>query len=242
MTFSRTVLIWGVWAASAVALGGPPALASGQTLEGLDGWQRVEVPGKPATEFVPSDGAIRVSADSSVAFLVRELTAEEAAMPPLSWRWRVDLANPVTDLSAKGGDDRPLAVHVWFPPDPDAESLFSQFRRDMAGLFGMPLPGRAVTYVWGGHGERGQMIENPYFQGSGVLVTLRPGAAPTGRWFAESVDPVADYERAFGTPAPTPTHVAVSADTDDTMSRSLAWIADLVFGISGASTGAHDDG
>lgn len=38
--------------------------------------------------------------------------------------------------------------------------------------------------------------------------------APTGVWFAETVDLKADYQRAFGTPSPGVMYIAVSGDSD----------------------------
>lgn len=195
------------------------------------GWKVLGFPGKAETRFVGrADGVIEVTAVNSVALLYREVPAADRGVRYLSWRWRVDNTTAPTDLSRKGHDDRPLALHIWFRDDPRDGDLWRRMRRGvMAGLFGVPLTGKVVTYVWGGIGRRGDRIVNPYIERDGVMYILRPGDAPTGRWFKERVDIAADFERAFGYPAPAPMYISVSADADDTESSSAALVADIMF-------------
>jgi len=61
------------------------------------------------------------------------------------------------------------------------------------------------------------------------MIILRPGATPTGRWFRESVDFAADFKKMFGYPPTAPMYIALSADSDDTASRSVALISDIAF-------------
>ncbi len=80
------------------------------------GWKVLTLSGKPPTHFVGrADGTIKVTSESSVAFLYLEVPVASQHKRRLSWRWRVDLAMSPTDLSRKGHDDRPLALHVSFP-------------------------------------------------------------------------------------------------------------------------------
>ena len=84
------------------------------------GWKVLTFAGKPATQFIGrADGAIQVTAADSVAILYRKVSDGDKQKRQLTWRWRVDKATPATDLSRKGHDDRPLAIHVVFPKDPD---------------------------------------------------------------------------------------------------------------------------
>ncbi len=70
---------------------------------------------------------------------------------------------------------------------------------------------------------------NPYNRPDGMIHILRSGDAPTGRWFSETIDFAADFENAFGYPAPAPIYIAISADADDTEGASVALIADIRF-------------
>ena len=209
---------------------GSVALAVTPDLERA-GWQVLAFPGKVETRFIGrSDGAIEVRAESSVALLYREVTPTEGQNQHLSWRWRVEETMPPTDLALKGSDDRPLALHIWFPADPDRTSWWQRLSRVALDLaIDAPVSGKWLTYVWGGTGGRGDSLMNPYSGPDGVIYILRPGNAPTGRWFSETIDIAADFERAFGYPAPAPIYIAISADADDTDGSSVALIADIRF-------------
>ncbi|MCG8543693.1 MAG: DUF3047 domain-containing protein [Alphaproteobacteria bacterium] len=202
---------------SDLALNVPPA-----------GWRHLTVPGKAATRFASGpDGAIKVSARDSAGFLVREIAAAKP-VTRLAWRWRVDMAPPPTDQSMKGMDDRPLALHVWFDDGAAGRSPWTLFDRVGAWLFDVPLPGKVLTYVWGGKRMRGDSLKNPYLEENGRLIILRSGRAPNGQWLAESVDVAADFKRVFGYDAPPPRFIAISADTDDKRGVSMGAVTDLV--------------
>ena len=191
------------------------------------GWKVLTLSRKPPTQFVGrADGTIEVTAESSVAFLYRDVPTASQHKRYLSWRWRVDLAMLPTDLSRKGYDDRPLALHVSFPSPANEGDIWQRLRR---AFIGVPLSGKLITYVWGGTGQRGDKLVNPHVEGDGVMYILRSGYTPPGQWFAEKINIAADFERAFGYEAPPPMYIMVSADTDDTESRSIGWIADIVF-------------
>ena len=223
-----TMVLTGVFAIAVPAASNPLGVAP--DLERA-GWNVLAFPGKAETRFVGRpDGVIEVTAENSVALLYHGATPAQARKRYLSWRWRVDQTMPPTDLSLKGYDDRPLAVHVWFPYEPDRLGWWQRLTRaTIAPIVGVPVFGRVLIYVWGGTGVRGDTLVNPYTGPDGVMFILRPGNAPTGRWFDEKVDIAADFERAFDYPAPAPTFIAVSADADDTKSRSVALIADITF-------------
>lgn len=175
----------------------------------------------PATFSVAPDGAVTARADGAVAFLYRAVEAPAGAR--LAWRWRVDRDIPAVPLD-RVGDDRPLAVHVWFP----AAGVFGALRAGLAELAGAPPIGYALTYVWGGTAARGAIVPNPHLD-TGAIVVLRPGGTPTATWFDETVDVAADFKRAFGFAAPAPSHLAISADTDDTATSSAGVVAGLDF-------------
>ena len=125
-----------------------------------------------------------------------------------------------------GADDRPLAVHVAFVPE--TQSWWQGLRRGTAELFGIPLPGKVLTYVWGGDGERGVSLANPHYPDEGRLIVLRPGIASLAQWQEERIDLIADFAAAFGHPPPPLLYIAISSDTDDRGGESLGWIADIV--------------
>ena len=196
------------------------------------GWKLLKIPGKAVTRFVAAPGgAIKVSAADSVGFLYCNAMDVPGKGRFLTWRWRVDMTPLPTDLGAKGMDDRPLAVHVWFEDKDGSGSDWGLKTRLGAWLFNQPLPGKMLTYVWGGTAKRGTAMKNPYRESAGRIIVLRPGASATGAWFEETVDFAADFEAAFGYRPGKPAYIAVSADTDDKGGRSMGVVTDLAFRI-----------
>ncbi len=86
-----------------------------------------------------------------------------------------------------------------------------------------------LTYVWGGNHPAGTVMVNPYFETKGRIIVLRSGNEPAGQWLMEEIDFEADFEKAFGYAPPAPIYVAISSDSDDTNSRTMGAVADLMF-------------
>ena len=190
-------------------------------------WQVHGFDGIPTTAFrTDGGGVVRILADGSAGLYYRPVDDDEAAGRVLSWRWRVDRAAPPVDITARGGDDRPLAVMVAFPEADD--SLLGWMSRGLASLAGMPLQGRCITYVWGGLEAAGTHFRDPYLGDDGYVVVLRPGDTPHGRWFTETVRPQQDYRRLFGeAAASSPAYIAIASDSDHTGTVTRAAVAGL---------------
>ena len=162
--------------------------------------------------------------------LYRSVAQDEKARRFLTWRWRVDQTMPPTDLSRQGGDDRPLAVHLWFPLPDERADFWDRLKTPLQRLFtDLPVNGQVLTYVWGGKGDRGEKILNPFLDGRGMMIILRDGTTETGQWFDEKIDFASDFRMAFGFAAPLPEALAVSGDADDSQGRSLGVVAHLAF-------------
>jgi Protein of unknown function (DUF3047) len=195
------------------------------------GWRELEVKGKPANRFLGHpDGSIEVVSSSSVSRLYRPVEVDLDATPVLTWRWRVDQPVPATDLTKKGEDDTALTLYVGFPWDPEKASLKERLTRPLVEAYaGEDAPGRVLAYVFGGKERRGEVVTSPHLGSSGFMRVLRPADSPTGQWFQERVDLVADYREAFDEDPPDPSQIAISADTDDTSSTSRGFVDDLAF-------------
>jgi len=94
---------------------------------------------------------------------------------------------------------------------------------------GLPNSGKILTYVWGGQGEIGDTYPNPYITKVGIVKILRTNASPSGTWFSEKMDLLADFEAAFGHPPEALLYIAVSADSEDTEERSVGLVRNLGF-------------
>lgn len=225
---------------AAIAVGAVIAVAAGPAFGGSlatppdlkeAGWKPLKLTDGPPAEFAGmEDGSIEVTTRAATSMLYRQVMDIAAAKPVLRWRWRVDETTPATDQTAKGQDDRPLAVHLWFPSTKGHRpGLFSRLGRSIVSAFGTPVPGKAITYIWGGTNPVGDPLTNPYFTPDGILIVLRDSREALSAWREERVDYAADFEAAFGYEAPTPRFIVLSADSDDTATSSRGRIADIVF-------------
>jgi hypothetical protein len=192
-------------------------------------WKVMEFPGITPSSFMHRpDGRIDVVSDKSSAMLYRALESDESDRRYLRWRWRVDAAPPATDLTRRGGD-RPLAVHLCFRGKPEGGFLSWVERVVEPSVDGFSRDHRCLTYVWGGKSASGAMFANPYLADRGVMIVLRGAGTPTGEWFDEKIDCAKDYRAAFGESPPRPSFLAISGDSDGTLSRAAGSIANLAF-------------
>jgi hypothetical protein len=83
--------------------------------------------------------------------------------------------------------------------------------------------------MWGSKHPDGASFSNPHLSDRGMIVVKRSTNTPLSQWVTEEIDLKADYRRLFGHNARPPSHIAISADTDDTGAKSRAAIADIRF-------------
>ncbi len=162
-----------------------------------------------------------VRSDGSVSLIYRRLDPSLWKASAASWSWQVQTSVPATDLARKGGDDRNLSIYAVFLPPAEAERLKKASVRKLLTAKGA----RVLTYVWGGNYKRRALIKSPYVGEGGASIVLR--SSGTGG-FNEKVDLRADYKRAFGSGNVVLVGVAVSADSDDTDSKIVASVSNLV--------------
>lgn len=206
-----------------------------------DGWQLLSRNDVPATSFSlenTSDAAtatsaprqeLRIEANQSNALMFRALSDKEQRAKVLSWSWRVDQAPPANSLRHVDNDDRPLAVYVGFSVNPKHLGLWARFKRSLVSRFSGLPKGQIMTYVWGGTDPRGSTFDNPYIPNISRMHVLRSGAQTLGVWVDERIVLHTDFTRAFGYPALLPTFIAVSADTEDSQTLSIARLKNLRF-------------
>jgi len=202
-----------------------PALAGGWGLGGEQdlplelrqrGWRVLINRDYQPTRFPwRENGVIQVDTNDSVGFLFRELSADERRARSMSWRWKVVRDLPPADLSKRDVDDRPLAVHLWFDLPETQTNWWTEAGRSMLRWTGLPMPGRTLTYVWGGDHDSGASFRSPYRRENGRVVVLHPSGSPLNAWRQERIEPGADYAKYFGSPAVAPRYVAISGDSDN---------------------------
>jgi hypothetical protein len=198
-------------------------------------WQLVGLPQqhKPFTQYqvVQFDGqaVLRVAANASYGNLVH-------ALPPgtpagrLAWRWRLDEANPRTDLHRRAGDDSAVKVCASFDlPDRAVPFIERQLMRLARLRSGQPLPAATLCYVWDPQLPTGAVLDNAYTRRVRLMVLRGEGSA-LHTWVTEQRDLRADFLRLFGdeaAEAPPLQAIVLSADADNTQGHSLAHVSEL---------------
>jgi len=199
-------------------------------------WQPVGLPqqDKPVTRYrvIDFDGArvLEIDAQASYGNLVHEWPAGIRAQQ-LSWRWRIELDNPKTDLRSKGGDDHVVAVCALFDLPLQAIAFWErQMLRLARALSGQSLPAATLCYTWDARQPAGALLESPYTRRVRWIV-LRGAGDAMGVWRTEQRDLQADFVRGFGdesTTVPLLRAVLLAGDADNTGGASLALVGDLV--------------
>jgi hypothetical protein len=225
----------------------PPLVQTGGTLS--TDWRFVGFPKNqaeiPPTRFtagsVDGERALQVATDGSYGTWVSGWAGPVPAAR-LQWRWRLDTplsgGTSPANLLTKAGDDAALKVCVMFdqPLDrvPFLERTVLRIARSVSGA---PLPAATLCYVWDSAGAAGVQGANPYTRRV-RFISLQGRTAPLGRWASESRDVVQDFATLFADELPqgaqTPREalppintVLIGADSDNTASKSLGWVADL---------------
>lgn len=212
----------------------PPLVAVGKIGAG---WQVANLPDqKPpptrySAETVGDRLALRMEAQASYGNLLHALPGV-AAPARLAWSWRVAEPNPGTALRSKAGDDVAAKVCLSFDAPlssvPFGERTLLRIARSRTG---QDLPAATLCWVWGGPEAVGSVIDNAFSRRVRYVV-LRNSADVGERWFDESRDIAADFQRAFGdeiATLPPLVAVLVGADADNTGGRSVAHITALRF-------------
>jgi hypothetical protein len=88
--------------------------------------------------------------------------------------------------------------------------------------------GRVLIYVWGDVGPVGRVFPSPHAPERTRIIVRRTADASNRVWFEERADLAADYRRAFGGDPPPIAAIAIAADSDDTISESEGFIADIM--------------
>lgn len=176
-------------------------------------WKQLKFSEINENEFViEENGIINILMNNSSSLLYRKILDSEKETSTLNWQWKIEKGFPATSMVNSKKDDRPVAIHIWFPKTKsDKNKGFKEF---FGRLLGYDFPGRVITYVWGGTEDYREIIENPHFKERGFIIIQKPGSYKTDDWEIEQVNFREDYRNIFNEDAPNPTHVAVSGDSD----------------------------
>lgn len=188
---------------------------------------------KPYTQFsvVDLDGkrALKIEANESYGNLLHPLQFTGPAAH-LAWQWRIEKPIETADLRTKSGDDTTVKVCVLFDLPMDKISFGDrQVLRYARSKTTDPVPGATVCYVWDAKLAAGTVLDNAFTKRIRYIV-LRSGTQRLNQWVAERRDVVADFFKTFGAETdqlPPIVGVTVGADSDNTHTHSIAYVAGL---------------
>ena len=208
-----------------------PAAQAGASAElRAQGWRELANPHKAENAYrLGSDGAIEVVSQASVSTLYRPVATHLRDRPVLTWRWRVDQFPTDADLKKRSGDDTALKVCVFFdlaldqvPADQRRALEFVRKRKPEA-------PAATICYVWDERLAADSVLPNAFTTRMRYIV-LEGGTTPLRQWRSVRRDIAADFQRLYGDETkvvPPVLGVGIGGDSDNTKSRSTAYIADL---------------
>lgn len=182
-------------------------------------------------DLVDSDGrtVLRARADNAAASLRYAIVVDAQANGQLQWRWKTERVLDKAELNTKVGDDYAARLYVFFDRQPAQMSFGERVAYTLGrARYGEQLPAAALCYVWDNKHPVGTVRDNAY-TGFVKMVVATTGKAQQGDWVTLQRDVAADYRRAFGSPAPAISGIAIAADTDNTGESTVSYFGDIQF-------------
>lgn len=218
--------------ADALIAGAFSALKPGSALPGE--WKAVG-PSREARQtrytLVEDNGAtvIRAESKATASGLTRRIKVNAADYPVLRWRWKVANILTTSDLRTKEGDDYPARVYVMFDYPLEKLPFSERVKIRLArALYDPDLPAATLCYVWDGKAPAGTIAPSAYTHLVRMIV-VESGASRVNQWLNVERDVAADFQAAFGEPAPPITALTIATDTDNTGESAVAFYGDISF-------------
>jgi hypothetical protein len=149
---------------------------------------------------------LHLKSQKSSYSLEHSVNVDPAEMPLLAWRWKVTQLPSRGDFRHATTDDQAAQVLVAFEDR------------------------RVLAYIWDTNAPRGafQSASSIPFVHIYALV-CRSGDADANRWVDESHNVAADYERAFGKPAPRVKGLRIQINSQHTGSTAESYFGEIAF-------------
>jgi len=145
------------------------------------------------------------SAKASFA-LERGVNVNPAELPYLAWRWKVTQLPDGGDFRRASTDDQAAQVMVAFADR------------------------RIVSYIWDTSAPKGTFLSASSIPLVHVYsLVCQSGAAEMNRWVAESRNVAADYQRAYGKPAPEIKGLRIQINSQHTGSTAESYFGEVAF-------------
>jgi len=173
------------------------------------GWELKVNSGHPDISFVDTgdhDAAIRLRSVKSSYALERAVDIDPARMPYLAWRWKVSQLPRGGDFRHSSTDDQAAQVLVAFSDR------------------------RILTYLWDSTAPQGTMESASSIPLVHIFaIVCRSGGADINQWLREDRNIEADYQKAFGKPAPHVKGLRLQINSQHTGSSAESYFGEMAF-------------
>jgi hypothetical protein len=150
---------------------------------------------------------VNIKSHDDVQGMSRRLRFNVKDYSMLKWRWKVHVFPDSAREDIKKKNDCAAGIYVAFKG-------FYPFNH-------------VLKYTWSATLPEGTMLPSPHNSNAMVFV-LRSGPANSDEWVSEKRDIAADYQKAFGSPAPLVEGIALQTDSDNTKTFSCADYAEVI--------------
>ena len=138
--------------------------------------------------------------------LEHRVDVDPGKMPWLTWRWKVVQLPSGGDFRHASTDDQAAQVLVAFDDK------------------------RILTYIWDSSAPKGVMQHASHIPLVRIFaVVCQSGAGEANKWIAESRNVAADYERAYGKPAPRVSGLRLQINSQHTGSTAESYFGEVAF-------------
>jgi len=138
--------------------------------------------------------------------LEHRVDVDPGKMPWLTWYWKVAQLPSGGDFRHASTDDQAAQVLVAFDDK------------------------RILTYIWDSSAPKGVMQHASHIPLVRIFaVVCQSGAGEANKWIAESRNVAADYERAYGKPAPRVSGLRLQINSQHTGSTAESYFGEVAF-------------
>jgi hypothetical protein len=171
-------------------------------------WQVKVGHGRPDVSVCKEDdvACIHMLSVKSSFGLEKSVDVDPVQLPFLTWRWKVTRLPAHGDFRKSSTDDQAAQVLVAFADH------------------------RVVSYIWDTSAPQGTMENASWIPLVHVFaVVCESGSAQANRWLGESRNIAADYQRAYGKPAPHVKGLRIQINSQHTATVAESYFGEVAF-------------
>jgi hypothetical protein len=170
-------------------------------------WQIKVNHGKPDISVCPDNGScLHLRSVKSSFALEHGADVDPAQMPYLTWHWKVTQLPSGGDFRKPSTDDQAAQVLVAFDDR------------------------RVISYIWDSSAPKGSEQKTGYIPLVHVFaIVCESGAADANRWITETRNVAADYQRAYGKPAPRVKGLRIQINSQHTGTVAESYFGEVAF-------------